>query len=315
MARPDGTGASLRHRSGRTFLRGAPVSHDKKLFAASKAAEGWLNTVSYLAQSGEWGRDARHAAVGFLPIGPGNNLFDSYKKNVEALERAKDAFVGVSDGVVKWNGGPRAVARNPSSLYPYVWTSAHEAAVGIAREALERLAFPLLRLPLAERLDEFGRLLAAEWKALALSSDEVAELQARIRRERVKLLGTGAKTQQEHAQRLSVDLNRSEIVLYGKPYPCTSRQALIMLAVYAEQPGEWITQRNLRKRQPELDGLTQDEKKDVLIGAKVRELTKYLPATIRVLLEKGEGNLGTRLVLPKKRTTPTRRSKGRVRAV
>ena len=90
--------------------------------------------------------------------------------------------------------------RVPSAVYPHVWSSATEAAAGIAELALDILIAPLegVANP-AEQSALAERLLAARAKALAMSLDEVATLQERIRREREKLLASGPTTSKDVA--------------------------------------------------------------------------------------------------------------------
>jgi hypothetical protein len=159
--------------------------------AASKAAERWLNTVALIAHFGRGG--GVHPLYELLMPTEGlrYNLHDSYNQHAEVLGQMKDKLAVLSDSSVAWEHGRgrSGVARVPACTYPHVWSSAHEAAQGIAQLTLEMLVWPLAGVNDAvERWDLASQLLARCWKALAMPLDEVAALQERIRRERAKLL-------------------------------------------------------------------------------------------------------------------------------
>ena len=84
--------------------------------------------------------------------------------------------------------------------------------------------------------------------------------------------------------RLTIDLARMGATLDGAFMDCKSRQALRLLKVYAEHPGEWISSTELKKYDGELD------------GAKPHVLKKLLPPTIRSLIQ-SDRRKGSRLNL------------------
>lgn len=85
--------------------------------------------------------------------------------------------------------------------------------------------------------------------------------------------------------RLSVDLDRMEIILDDVVLECDSPQALRLLTVYARHPGVWILASELKDYDAQLD------------GAKPHVLKKHLPAPVRSLLQSHKQK-GTRLCLP-----------------
>jgi hypothetical protein len=169
-----------------------------KFRAASEAAEGWPAIVAMLAPGKGGRRLGVDMAMKLLMPSKGirHNLQDSYRQHIETLDQAMDQLAALSDGLVKWNHGRgmSAIARVPSVTLPHVWTSAHEAAAGIARMALILLAEPFAKVTdPAEQVKLAKKLLARRSKALVITSEEVADLQARIRRERAKLLAGKTK--------------------------------------------------------------------------------------------------------------------------
>jgi hypothetical protein len=172
--------------------------------AASEAAEGWLNTVALIAHLGRGGNVDAAMRLLMTTKGVRYNLLDDYNEHVETLDEAKDKLAALSDAPIKWKHGRglSGMARVPSAVYPHVWSSAHEASEGIARLALSRLASPVGAITdPTEQRDLAKRLLAKASKALAISTDEVADLQERIRRERAKLLNQAASAEAPQSQR------------------------------------------------------------------------------------------------------------------
>ena len=126
------------------------------------------------------------------------------KKDGRVIRGVLDRLAAVSDGPVKWahGRGRSGIARCPGAIYPHVWSSAHEAVLEIVDLALDLFYSPLEGiLDAKEQKATFQKLLSKRRRqALAMTIDERAELQERIRRERAKLLalpgfadnGTGA---------------------------------------------------------------------------------------------------------------------------
>src|SRR5262249_45190967 len=124
--------------------------------------------------------------------GRGSNLQDSYLAHAGVLDQAREALARVSDGPVTWaqGRGLSGMVRHPAAVYPHHWSRAHEAAVGIAPPGLGTLVWPPAGLTdPVEQWNLAQHLLRHRWQALAMSLNEVADLQERIRRERAKLLG------------------------------------------------------------------------------------------------------------------------------
>ena len=122
----------------------------------------------------------------------------------DAIDEALGQLAALSDSPISWSKGRgrSGIARVPDAVFPHRWSSAHEAALAIARMSLEFFYWPLAldekqaRLSLEEQptavRKQFGKLLHEERrKALAMGMEEIADLQERIRRERAKLLGNG----------------------------------------------------------------------------------------------------------------------------
>ena len=147
---------------------------------ASQRAELWLNAVEMIAEFGERGdvdsayRDLAHLA-------------GEYNRHFPALNAEMHRLRALSDGPVMWEHGRgwSAISRVPKAAYPHRWSSAHEAAVGIVRIALDSLLVPVTGRRNGKK--DAAKILAARWKAISISLDEVADLQERIRRERAKL--------------------------------------------------------------------------------------------------------------------------------
>jgi hypothetical protein len=128
-------------------------------------------------------------------------LRESYQEHAGVLKQMREQLALVSDGQVLWPHGRGG--------QPVAWSSAHEAAVELLGLAMESLVGPLascggtgqdelarrvrgtswesLALP-CERSVLARHLLETRSQSLALSPEQVADWQERIRRERGKLL-------------------------------------------------------------------------------------------------------------------------------
>ena len=197
-----------------------------KFQVVSEAAEEWLSTVSLVAQFGQTGSVdlAFELLMPTLSTKDGRpyNLQDSYRKHVEVLDQARDLLAALSDSPVKWEHGRglSGVARVPASVYPHVWSSAHEAAAGIARLALGLLAWPLAEITDPSEQRTFAQqLLAKCWKALTIPLDERAALCERIRRERAKLIASDTRAGEKTAKRR------------GRPKGETDKKRLVIAAL------------------------------------------------------------------------------------
>jgi hypothetical protein len=224
---------------------------------------------------------------------------EDYGRHAEALDQAKDTLAALSDGPVKWEHGRGriAAAYDPTAVYPHVWSSAHEAAAGIARLALEMLVRPLEGITdPAEQRALARRLMAGRWKALVIPLEEVAALQERIRRERAKLLwqtppsAMSCERPVEQAQeplppRLKVDLARKTVTLDGVPHEVSSDNSLRWVKVLSEHPSEWISAPELKDHDEEL------------YGARPDRLKQFLPPEILSLIYSNRRK-GSRLRLP-----------------
>jgi hypothetical protein len=161
----------------------------------SIAAENWLNTlaaVQHLFKGPKPNIDDAYRLL--MPTKDhGYNLLDSYLEHDEGLRQMKGKLDAISKAVKE-----KPFARGE---YPVTWSSAHEAAAGLARFALEWFVCPLAGITdQAEQWREAKRLLAVHGKKFAalrnLSPDRVAALEARIRRETAKLLMKLAKQEE-----------------------------------------------------------------------------------------------------------------------
>lgn len=107
-----------------------------------------------------------------------------------------DRLTALGDGPIRWphGRGLSGLARIPDSVFPHVWSSAHEAARAVAELALDCFYRPLnwqgdYSKLTKEQRQLFDKLLDKKRRAaLAMSIEEVAEWQERVRRERAKLL-------------------------------------------------------------------------------------------------------------------------------
>lgn len=162
--------------------------------AASIAAESWLNTCGLITSLEPTQVDVDVIYRLLMPTREAvsrRNLVDRFNDHIGTLEPLFPTLAAVSDGPVVWahGRGRSGLARGPDAVYPHVWSSAHEAAAGVAELAIDFLTRPLEGITdPAEQRQQARRLLDRRCKALEMSIEEVAALQERIRRERAKLL-------------------------------------------------------------------------------------------------------------------------------
>jgi hypothetical protein len=182
---PDDLDRNVYGRMVKTLIQAALPDADR-FEAASVAAEGWLNTVAAVAHLSNGPEPNVDAAYRLLMPAKDEersyNLLESYGQHAEVLrQRASDlSQLGGRDVVLK----PFAPGE-----FPLRWHSAHQAAAGIARLALEQLVAPIAGMTdPEEQFPAAGRLLAAWRKQFVLSPARVASLCSRIRRERAKVL-------------------------------------------------------------------------------------------------------------------------------
>lgn len=168
-------------------------AHDTPLLAASKAAEGWLNTVGFVAYFGP-GSHVDQLYPMLTPTWGGRtnrtSLMDSYKKHIGTLNKHSEQFERVSAGDVIWEHGKglSGISPAPNACYPECWPSAHAAAAGVAKWALELLVGPVIGIAdKTEQRETARQVLADHWQALATTPTWIAKLQAAIRRERKQL--------------------------------------------------------------------------------------------------------------------------------
>lgn len=129
---------------------------------------------------------------------------------------ALDELTALSDGPVKWKHGRglSGLVRGRDATFPHVWSSAHQAALEISRLAQRFFLHPLElddwgELP-KDREPLFRKLLSKKRRdAPAISLQEVAELQERIRRERARLLVGQGWSEVKAADRLGVETESS----------------------------------------------------------------------------------------------------------
>lgn len=176
------------------------MSDEADFRAASEAAHSWVNTVHLLARYGKLGRAEFAFDVLFasedvsIQDQDDISLDGSYSQHVRILMDMSESLAVHSDGLIEWEHGRglSAVVGSPDAVFKHCWTSAHEAAVEVTRLTLALLRPSYLRgiTDPAERLNHGRQLLADHWKAFDLSLDEVSTWQARIRRERAKLIAS-----------------------------------------------------------------------------------------------------------------------------
>jgi len=121
-----------------------------------------------------------------------------------AVDDVLDKLTALSDGPIKWKHGRglSGFVRCPDATFPHVWSSAHQAALEVSRLALRFFFWPL-KLGNSKELPKdkeplFRELLTKNRrKSLAMTLEEIADWQERIRRERAKLLNAPAPTEDE----------------------------------------------------------------------------------------------------------------------
>lgn len=244
---------------------------DAEIREASEAAEGWLTTVQLVSLFGPAGAvDQLYPML--MPGQRQDNLLESYNRHVRSINAVRERFAVVSDGYVKWEVGRgwSAIGRgSPKTWRPLIWDSAHEASAGIARMALGMLVVPLNGITHHdEQRAEAEKLLQRRWKALEMTTDECAEIEARVRRERAKLLNGQV---QPKPVRLQVDLEAKTLTLDGTTYPVSSERALRWVRILAERSPDWVSSSDLSKIDPDLLAVRTDKFKASL-PKKVRDL-------------------------------------------
>lgn len=263
--------------------------------AASKRAEGWINTAFMIARHGEHG--SVDSAYRLLEL-----LRTDFAQHGKVIEQAIPALTALSEGPIQWpeDRGYSAVLMGGTVS---CWSSAHEAAAAIVRVALDLLYWPAIGdgkfdeanghfivapVDKAERHRRAAILLAERWKAIAIPNMEVAALQERMRRERAKVLATNDQSivdyENRPAVRLTVNLPKKQITLDGKEYDVRSDNALRWVRALARHPGDWVSGADLKEHDQELDGVRTDKQR------------RYLPAEILGLIDSETGK-GSRIRL------------------
>jgi hypothetical protein len=226
------------------------MSVDRAAFrAASEAAESWVNTVAQVAKFGRSGTDNGVDLMLTLltPLkGVKRNLHDDYHEHVDLLKRMQEQMAVVSDGPVKWEHGRgvSGVARVPASVFPHVWSSAHEAAVYLAGLTLDWLGLPLTEIADPAKLTKTDRnIVVNRCKALAMSPAEVADWQERIRRERAKLLSRMSQVEREEQTEEKVSLLERVLAVLTPNQSCIIKylweRRTASFDTLATVPGAW----------------------------------------------------------------------------
>ena len=172
------------------MLEGDPESFK----SASEAAETWVKAITaaryYLDQGNT------RVAYGTLLELCKSQQYDSI------LWDARDALAAVSDGVIRYNG----------LLGLQCYASAHEAILAIKKVVLITFRSPLNGIEdLAERERIIKRLFDERREGLTLSAD----LEARIRRERAKLLASD-KTDNKTDKRKNLVPPNTDVIKLAK---------------------------------------------------------------------------------------------------
>lgn len=159
---------------------------------ASERAELWLSGIRNVAESGRRG----DVDTAFVLL---NTLLGDYNRHASTLYAVQDRLAALSDRPIKWAAGRGLSGIHPGpGILPHVWSSAHEAALGISRVVIDALLVPLegIQKPAQQRAMA-KQLLSERWQALAIPLDEMADLQERIRRERAKYLQSDLRPQSD----------------------------------------------------------------------------------------------------------------------
>ena len=295
---------------GRSRQRGRDRPREEKspFQVASEAAESWLNTVYGIAGYGRIGNfDVAYGLLLPTPATEGCSLQESFQEHASLLSSMSNRLAAVSDGPIDWaNRGLRAIAKLPAAMYPHVWSSAHEAASGLAALALNLLAAPVAGITdPREQWDTAEHFLTSRWKALDMPMEEVARLQERVRRERAKVLVSSEhasmldtlqqRDQQAHLAesntlagsstvsppqppRLTVDLLSKTATLDGTRYDVHSERALRWLRVLVGQSPNWVSGSDLTRYDPDLT------------DPNTHKYKKYLPQLVRDLITSRPGS-------------------------
>ena len=173
--------------------------------AASEWLESSLATVGIIHSCGSVGRDKSiESAYNSL-----ERLNNDYVEHVDVIEAQLYRLAELSDGEIERFDGRKKLVRFPKYILPQYAHSAHEIALCIARFALETFFHPLFPdslegeqrkvaehcganlkpLSQEQQWELACNLLRSHYHTLEMSVEEIALLQAKIRRERAKHLG------------------------------------------------------------------------------------------------------------------------------
>ena len=238
---------------------------------ASERLELAVNAVARIAE----GRFPLHDLFTMLSV----LQSDHERCDAVVTEKLSD-LAALSDGPIKWalGRGLSSLVRNRDAAIPQVWSSAHKAALKIAVMVLESFYWPLEGITDAdEQQATFRKLLSAgRRKALAMTNEEVADLQERIRRERAKLLREPVKPRAIWRGNGVVAIDGKPVAL--EPQEATVLQALIELGGAAKRP-------DLEKRARYKD-----------VAAIMKKLSKRFPDYITCPGGRGRGGYSTTIV-------------------
>jgi hypothetical protein len=187
--------------------------------AASKAAECWIKTVRLVPMMREGDVDTlyRHLLRSTRDDYP-DNLATSYAIHAECLEARFDELAGISDGPITWRDllGLKESEPTPFGFFPRAWSSAHEAAAGIALATLELLVDPLwIMADLAkaassdyvnneESQTALARRLLKQYRpVLTFAAGPLESFKERLRRERSVLLNRRVVEERKEPKRRS----------------------------------------------------------------------------------------------------------------
>jgi len=194
-------------------------------------------------------------------------------RGLAPLEYGQERFANAHEAVL-WH--VEAALRVPVVRAPILETSFHVFLREVAADRWSRLGEALAGFLPADPFAYWGGV-ACELERFPL--DQVVGLAGRLQAECAQ-----AANLVEEAPRVVVDVERRTVTIEGVAHNVESDRAVRWIKVLADRPGVWVSSRELRAHDDELDDVRTDH------------LRKFLPKEIDHLVESQTG-AGSRLVL------------------
>lgn len=236
---------------------------DTEFRAASEAAHSWcrlLAEMSYAIERDNYRDNYEDYDGTLLVYGLLGELEVSVRRHAETIVELEEQLAGAAS--------PDSYVRHHGLVGLRSYASGHQAITDIARMAVLCLLGPVQKITdEKEWRDLAARLVEERSDTLFISSEEASLLQARILRERARLIQTGP-TENAPSNKiprtprsLDVDIPRKILIFDGIEFDVSSEQALRWVKVLAANPGEWISGPELGQHDAFLQGVRTDRLK------------------------------------------------------